>query len=77
MYDVESTNLHAKAKQIHHFCLFHIKGNKLTMDTIDINGRIVDQLEINKIDGRLNKGYLQTAVSLEEVQLFRDAHSEQ
>jgi len=46
------------------------------MDTIDINGRIVDHLEINKTDGRLNKEYLQTAVSLEEVQLFWDAHSE-
>jgi len=77
LYDVESTSYHAKAKKIHHFCLFHIKENKLTMDTIDINGRIVDHLEINKTDGRLNKEYLQTAVSLEEVQLYRDAHSEQ
>jgi len=76
LYNVKPSLYHAHAKKIHHFCLFHIKGNKLTMDTIDINGRIADQLKINKIDGRLNKEYLQTAVSLEEVQLFRDAHSE-
>ena len=76
LYDVESTSYHAKAKQIHHFCLFHIKGNKLTMDTIDINGRVIDHLEISKTDGRLNKEYLQTAISLQEVQLYRDAHGE-
>lgn len=76
LYDLKPSLYHAKAKQIHHFCLFHIKGNKLTMDTIDINGRIVDHLEINKTDGRLNKEYLQTAISLQEVQLYRDAHSE-
>lgn len=77
LYDLEPSLYHAKAKQIHHFCLFHIKENKLIMDTIDINGRIVDHLEINKTDGRLNKEYLQTAVSLEEIQLYRDAHIEQ
>ena len=73
---LEPSLYHAKAKQIHHFCLFHIKANKLIVDTIDINGRTIDHLEINKTDGRLNKQYLQTAVSLEEIQLYRDAHSE-
>ena len=72
--DVEPSQYYAQAKKIHHFCLFHIKTNKLTMDTIDINGRTIDHLEINKTNGRLNKEYLQTAVSLEEVRLFRDVH---
>lgn len=76
LYDLEPSLYHAEAKEVHHFCLFHIKENKLIMDTIDINGRIVDHLKINKTGGKLNKEYLQTAISLEEIQLFRDAHSE-
>ena len=76
LYDVQLSPYHASAKKIHHFCLFHIEANKLTMDTIDINGRVIDHLEISKTDERLNEEYLQTAISLEAVQLYRDAHSE-
>lgn len=74
LYDVKPTVYHAQAKKIHHFCLFHIKANKLTMDTIDINGDAFDHLEVTKIDGKLNTKYLETAVSAEEVQMYRDLH---
>ncbi len=70
--NVEATCYHASAKKIHHFCLFHIKGNKLTMDTIDIDGKIIDHLEITKTDGRLNKQYLWTAVPMEEIRRYQE-----
>jgi len=73
--DVEPSLYHACARRIHHFCLFHIKGNKLTMDTIDINGNIIDHLEITKDDGRLNKQYIWTAVPMETIRLHQVLHS--
>ncbi len=75
LYDIEPVIYHAQARKIHHFCLFHIKGNKLTMDTVDVNGNIIDHLEITKNDGRLNKQYLWTAVPMEAVQLHQVLHS--
>jgi len=44
------------------------------MDTIDINGNIIDHLEVTKIDGKLNREYLETAVPAAEVQMHRDLH---
>jgi predicted phosphodiesterase len=73
--NVEPSLYHACARQIHHFCLFHIKGNQLTMDTIDINGNIIDHLEITKNDGQLNKQYLWTAVPMETIRLHYVLHS--
>ncbi len=74
LYGVEPTIYHAQAKKMHHFCWFHIKADKLTMDVIDINGDIVDHLEVTKTNGRLNREYLETAVSAEEVRSYHDAH---
>ena len=73
LYGVDRSVYHAGAKKVHHFCLFKIKGNKLTMDAIDIDGNILDHLEVTKTDdGQLNKEYLQTAVPMEEVQAYQD-----
>jgi hypothetical protein len=44
------------------------------MDTIDINGNIIDHLEVAKIGGKLNRKYLEIAVSAAQVQMYRDAH---
>jgi hypothetical protein len=66
---------HAKAKRIEHFCLFHIKANKLTMDAIDINGRVIDHLEISKTGERLNEEYLQTAIPRQAVGLHHALRS--
>jgi len=75
LYNVEPSLYHAYAKTIHHFCLFHIKANKLTMDTIDIDGQVIDHFEITKkAYGKLNKEYLQTAVPLEAIRLHHDLH---
>jgi predicted phosphodiesterase len=74
LYDVKPCLYHAQAKKIHHFCLFHIKGNKLTMDTFDINGKIIDHLEITKTDNQLNKQYLWTAVPMEGVRLHQNLY---
>ena len=72
LVDVTPVAYHAHAEKIHHFCLFHIKGNKLTMDAIDVDGRIIDHLEISKTNGRPDKQYLQTAVPMEAVRIYRD-----
>jgi len=69
---VEQSLYHAYADKIYHFCLFHIKGNKLTMDTFDIDGKIIDHLEIIKIDNQLNKQYLWTAVPMEEIRRYQE-----
>lgn len=66
---------HAYAKKIHHFCLFHIQGNRLTMDAIDIDGKAIDHLEIDKSGGRLNKQYLSTAVPMEAIRLHQELYS--
>jgi predicted phosphodiesterase len=75
LYDIEPALHHAVAKRIHHFCLFHIKGNRLTMDTIDTNGNIIDHLEITKNNGQLNKQYLSTSVPTETIRLHQVLHS--
>lgn len=66
---------HASAKKIHHFCLFQIQGNRLTMETIDIDGKVIDHLEIDKSEGRLNRQYLWTAVPMEAVRLHQELYS--
>jgi predicted phosphodiesterase len=58
---------HACAKSIHQFCLFHIKGDVLTMDTIDVDGRVFDHLEIAKNGGHLNQQYLSTALRIADI----------
>jgi len=72
LYDVKPSLYHSQAKVVHHFCLFHIKGNKLTMYTFDINGQVIDHLEITKTDGRLNKQYLWTSVPMEEIRRYQE-----
>ncbi len=74
LYDVEPAIYHACAKAVYHFCLFHIKGDTLVMDTIDIDGRIIDHLEVTKSRGRLNKQYLWTAVPAGGIQLHQLLH---
>ena len=37
------------------------------MDTIDIDGNVIDHLEITKTGGKLNEEYLQTSVPMAEV----------
>ena len=65
---VNQCDSHAKASIVNHFCLFDIQGDKLVMDTIDINGKTIDHLEINKSGGRPNEEFVQTAIPMEEIQ---------
>jgi predicted phosphodiesterase len=74
LYDITPYMYHACAKSVHHFCFFHIKGNTLTMDAIDVDDRVIDHLEITKDDGRLNKSYLWTAVPMNAVMLHQRLH---
>jgi len=71
---IKPCEYHAKATAIHHFCLFEINGNKLTMDTINIDGKIIDHLEITKSEGRLNKEYIEKAIPMEEIVRYQKAN---
>ena len=62
---------HAETIKKHHFCLFDIKGNKLTMDTIDIDGEVIDHIEAIKTAGRLDEKYLRSAIPMEEMVDFQ------
>lgn len=77
LYKLTPTAYHAQAKKLYHFCLFHIKDGKITFDAIDVNGRVFDHFEITKFDGKLNKEYLETAISAAEVQSYRNTHKPQ
>jgi predicted phosphodiesterase len=71
LYDVLPSIYHAVAKKVHHYCRFHIKGGELTMDAIDIDGRIIDHVELSKSGEELNKQYLWTAVPIDGVRLHQ------
>jgi len=71
MHSIKPNDYHAVTKKKHHFCLFNIDGNKLTMDTIGIDGRVIDHLELTKTAGRLDKEYLRTAIPMKEMMAFQ------
>jgi len=74
LHEIETTRHHAYAKETNQFCLFEIAGDKLTMDVIDIQGKVIDSLKLTKSSGELNKEYLQTAVPMEDVQSHQEAN---
>jgi predicted phosphodiesterase len=71
---VNPTAYHAFAKSTLNFCLFEIEGDKLNMDVIDVNGKVIDRLEIRKSGGQLNEEYTQTAIPMEEIRQFQEAN---
>jgi predicted phosphodiesterase len=71
---VNQCDSHAKASIVNHFCLFDIQGDKLVMDTIDISGKTIDHLEINKSGGRPNEEFVQTAIPMEEIRKHQEAN---
>jgi len=71
MHGIKANVYHAAAKKKHHFCLFDIKGNKLTMDTIGIDGRVIDHIEVIKNAGRLDKKYLRSVIPMKEMLDFQ------
>jgi acid phosphatase type 7 len=68
---VEPTPCHAQAGAVYHFCLFHIKGAHLAMDTIDSEGRTIDHLETTKTEGGLDAPYRAAAMPVGTVLLCR------
>jgi len=71
MHGIKPNVYHATAKKKHHFCLFSIKGSKLTMDTIGIDGRVIDHIEVIKQASRLDKKYLRSAIPMKEMLDFQ------
>jgi len=74
MHSIKQNVYHAEAKKKHHFCLFNIKGDKLTMDTIGIDGRAIDHIEVIKNAGRLGKEYLRSAIPMKEMLDFQQTN---
>jgi hypothetical protein len=73
LYGVERSVYHASAEKKHHFCIFDIAGDRLTMDAIDIDGNIIDHLKVTKTDGGLDREYLATAVPMAEIAKYQKA----
>jgi len=71
MHSIKQNDYHDVAKKKHHFCLFDIKGDKLTMDTIGIDGRVIDHIEVIKNAGSLDKKYLRSAIPMKEMLDFQ------
>jgi hypothetical protein len=71
LYNIVPNIYHAVAKKKYHFCLFDVKDNKLTMDTIDIDGRVIDHIEVTKNAGSLDKKYLSSAIPMKEILQFQ------
>jgi acid phosphatase type 7 len=75
LYDIEPCSYHAYAKSIYQFCVFHVKGNRLTKETIDLDGQVIDRLELTKKDGRLDPQYVRTAVPMGGIQLHQTLYA--
>ena len=71
---LQPADLHACAKVAYHFCLFHIKGDTLTMDTIGLDGGVLDHLEITKKGGRVDERYASTAISVDAIRSYQSSH---
>jgi len=71
---IEKSDFHAAAASTYHFCLFKINGNKLTMDAIDANGKVIDHLQITKTGSRPNQEYLDAAVPLDQLRQYQQAN---
>ncbi len=68
---IEPNPCHAYAGAVYHFCLFHIQGDHLTMDTIDAEGHTIDHLDIAKTDGCLDESYRSRAIPVGSIPLCR------
>ena len=62
---------HAAANKEYHFCLFEIKGDLLTMQQINLDGKVIDTLKISKNQGRLDPEYVASAVPLGHILLHQ------
>ncbi|MCX5636684.1 MAG: metallophosphoesterase [Planctomycetota bacterium] len=71
---IKPCNYHIKTTATNHFCLFEINGDNLTMDAIDIKGKIIDHLEIRKSEGRPNPQYIEKAIPMEEIGQYQKAN---
>jgi hypothetical protein len=52
----------------HHFCLFTIKGRSLTLQAITADGRVIDQLTVDKADPKASEALLKTAILLKDLE---------
>jgi len=71
---IKSTAFHASARSTYHFCLFTIKGDTLTMDTLGPDGQVLDHLEITKKGGRVDDKYISTAIPARDLQRYQSSH---
>ena len=76
LHDVQPDFLLAKAKKENNFCLFEIDGNRLSMKTINIDGKVIDRVELTRTDGRLDESYVNAAVSTEAVTFHQEVVEE-
>jgi predicted phosphodiesterase len=51
----------------HHFCLFTIKGQSLTLQAIAADGHVIDQLTLDKADPKASEALLKAAILLGDL----------
>lgn len=76
MSDIQPDFLLANTKKENHFCLFEINGNKLSMKVINIEGKVIDRLELTKSDNTLDQSYTKNAIPLEVVTYHQEITEE-
>ncbi len=74
--DVQPDFLLAEAKKENHFCLFEIDGARLSMKTINIDGKVIDRIDLTRTDGRLDESYVSAAVSTQAVTFHQEVVEE-
>jgi len=72
LHDVQPDFLLARAEKQYHFCLFEIDGDRLSMKTINVDGEVIDRLELTRIDGRPDSARAARAVKVEAVTFHQE-----
>jgi hypothetical protein len=55
----------ASAKHPYHFCLVEVDGDRLTLQAVDIHGKVIDRLTLSKKNGAFDKEYLASALPVD------------
>ncbi len=59
----------ATSARLHHFCLFTIQDDTLSVKVFDVEGQVIDEFEITKRDGEMDAAYLKSGVHLARAHL--------
>ena len=70
LYDISQSVFLAKTDSVHHFIVFDIKNDSLSMKVYSLDGSVIDTLNIKKKNGKYDKDYIKTVKPQEELDLI-------